>query len=272
MKKLLYLSIILLLASFKEPKIFTGETNNCFNTIVEKYRVNLVNQVLEKKQNIDSIFIVKGLPLDINGIKCYWEYKVKKVKHAPVNELNITIIYQKLVTLNTKKTLFETGNEVDSEDKFYSFENFKNYKTLNIECNDINNDGYCDFKIVIERAAAGANETSEIFLFNPKHKKFELSKVFSGTNMEYDKDKNRISFMWKMSVQEYNYGFINLKKNKKDIEFTEDVYQNLDTIIYTKCIGKKIIKRKKVVNKREDWQGNEVEVGAFEYLLERNKK
>ena len=75
-----------------------------------------------------------------------------------------------------------------------------------------------------------------------------------------------------MSVREYSFGYINLKNNKKEVDFFEEVYQNQDTIIYTKSIGKKIIKRKKIILKREEWQGSEVHAEDSQYLLERNIK
>ena len=117
-----------------------------------------------------------------------------------------------------------------------------------------------------ERAAAGANETTAAYLFNPKNKKFELSKIFSGTNVEYDSKKNRISTMWKMGGGMYSFGYKNLNKNKKTVDFFEEIYQNQDTIIYTKSIGMKIIKRKRMIMKSEETQED------YQYLLERNKK
>lgn len=223
----------------------------------------------------DSVFIVTGLPFDVNTINCYWEYKVKKVVRETHKELNIVFLYQKLKAVGTNKILFETANEVDNSNSYnlyHQLDAIKNNKEYNLECEDINNDGYCDFKIVIERAGAGGNTTYKSYLFNPKNKKFEYSEVFSGTNMEYDKEKNRISFLWKMSVREYIYDYQNLKKNKKDIAFSEEVQQSQDTVIYVKYIGKKLIKKKKVVLDRGAFQGDEVSEDDFKYLLERNKR
>jgi len=232
-----------------------------------------INEIKIVKDSIkvekDSIFIVKGLPLKVNGITCYWEYKVKKVSQT--NE-NVSIQKQTLKTRQNNKILFETSNFVEEDNSQFSLKSITNSMVLNVDCIDINDDGYCDFKILIETAAAGANETYEVFLFNPKLRKFELSEVFSGTNVEYDKEKNRISFMIKMGARMYSFGYINLKKNKRDIDFVENINQNQDTIVYTKSINKKIIRTERVILRREDWQGDEVNFGDAEYLLERNRK
>lgn len=220
----------------------------------------------------DSIFIVKGLPLEVNGFSCFWEYKVKRVGVKKNDELNIIILYQKLKTLPNNRILFETANEVENSNYFnlyHSLDGIVKSKAYNLECEDINDDNYCDFTIVIERAAAGANVTSEAYLFNPKNKKFEHSEIFSGTNIEYDKEKNRIFTMWKMGGGKYAFGYRNLNRNKKEVDFFEEIYQNRDSIIYTKSIGKKILKRKTIILK--EWP-NEVHVEDSQYLLERNKR
>lgn len=69
-----------------------------------------------------------------------------------------------------------------------------------LDCEDINKD-YCDYNIFVERVAAGANTTNNAFLFNPVSKKFELSKLFSGTNITYVSARNRISSFWKMGTK-----------------------------------------------------------------------
>lgn len=242
----------------------------------EKITIDTISKNIPNNENVktlqikkDSIFLVKALPFEVNGIKCYWEYKIKESDH------NMLILNQKLKSVASSSILFETTNEDNNSNKTLKYNDIayiKTHQLYNLECEDINIDGFCDFKILIERAAAGANETYDVFLFNPKNKKFEYSKVFSGTNVEYDKEKNRISFMWKMGARSYSFGYANLKKNKRDIAFFEDIHQDQDTIVYTKSIGKKIIERKKVVLKKEEWQGDEVNPEDSQYLLERNKK
>lgn len=231
-----------------------------------------IPKIETKKKGIkvekDSVFLVKGLPFEVNGIECYWEYKIEKTAH---DDDNVSIRSQTLKIIENNKILFETSRFSEEDNLPVSEKSIVDSKAFNLECIDINADGYCDFKILIERAAAGANETYDVFLFNSQHKKFEFSELFSGTNVEYDKEKNRISFMWKNGAGMYSFGYKNLKKNKKDIAFFENINQNQDTIIYTKSIGKKIVKTKRVVFKREEWQGNDVNDGAGAYLLERNK-
>ena len=275
MKNLLYSFIILSLLCCNNRKEIKPETViKVKNKNAHIHKTNTVEKQQQKDNNIDknikdSIFIVKGLSLEVNGIPCYWEYKVNRIGIKKNEEFNIIILYQKLKTLPNHKILFETANEVDNSNYFSPYESLKaitESKTYNIECIDINDDSYCDLKIVIERAAAGANETTAAYLFNPKNKKFELSKIFSGTNVEYDSKKNRISTMWKMGGGMYSFGYKNLNKNKKTVDFFEEIYQNQDTIIYTKSIGMKIIKRKRMIMKSEETQED------YQYLLERNKK
>jgi hypothetical protein len=274
MKNLLFFLAVLSFVSCK---------NTQENKIVEnKVIVDTVTKDNSKNENInpiqiknDSIFLVKALPFEVNGIKCYWEFKVKQVKQGDKYGNNILILNEVLRIVSSDKILFETANEVENSNNLQSIKTIdylKTHSTYDLECEDIDFDGYCDFKILIERAAAGANETYEVFLFNPHNKKFEYSKIFSGTNIEYDKEKNRISFMWKNGGGNYSFGYANLKKNKRDIAFFEEIQQEQDTLVYTKSIGKKIIERKKVVLKKEEWQGNEVHQEDSQYLLERNKK
>jgi hypothetical protein len=268
MKNILYFLTFIFLVSCK---------NSQKDKISKKKIINdTISIKISKNENIkpnqikkDSIFLVKALPLEVNSTNCYWEYQIKE------SDQKMFILNQKLKSVASNSILFETTNEVNNSNSTLKHDDIvyiETHQLYNLECEDINKDGYCDFKILIERAAAGANETYEVFLFNPRSKKFEYSKVFSGTNVEYDKEKNRISFMWKMGARSYSFGYANLKKNKRDIAFFEDIHQDQDTIVYTKSIGKKIIERKKVVLKKEEWQGDEVNPEDSQYLLERNKK
>jgi hypothetical protein len=268
MKNLLFFLSVLSFVSCK---------NSQENKIVEnKVIVDTVTKDNPKNENInpiqiknDSIFLVKALPFEVNGIKCYWEFKVNKVGQGDKYGNNILILYEILRIVSSDKILFETANEIENSNNLHSIKTIdylKTHSTYDLECEDIDLDGYCDFKILIERAAAGANETYEVYLFNPKNKKFEHSEIFSGTNIEYDSEKNRISTMWKMGGGIYAYGYLNLKKNKKAVDFFEEIYQNQYTIRYTKSIGKKIIKRKRIIMKSFETQED------YQYLLERNKK
>lgn len=227
--------------------------------------------VLQKVISEDSIFNVKGKPFIVNSLKCYWEYDVQiDVKNS--NERNAIIKFQSLKNATDHRTIFETANEIDNSNAanlYHSIKDIQNYGAYNIECEDVNADGFCDYKIVIERAAAGANMTYDVFLFNPKNKQFELSRVFSGTNIEYDSEKNRIFSMWKMGARTYNFGYINLKKNKLDIESAENISQDQDTVFYTKTVKGKVISQKKMILKRTEEEGNEIHADDTHYLLER---
>lgn len=269
MKNIIYFLTIIFFVSCKNPqKNKISEEEITIDTISQKVSKNVKTNLIKK----DTIFLVNSLVLKINDVDCYWEYEIKKSEQ---NDINMFVLNQKLKSVNSNSILFETKNEANNSNLNLSDEDLvyiRTHQLYNLECEDINLDGFCDFKILTERAAAGSNETTEAYLFNPKNKKFELSKIFSGTNLQYDKKKNRISTMWKMSVREYSFGYINLKSNKKDVDFFEEIYQNQDTILYTKSIGKKVIKRKKIILKREEWQGSEVNAEDSQHLLERNKK
>lgn len=283
MRLLIYISIALLLSNCNNRKEVAPDTIIKIqdrNSYIHKNDTNTSKKHQQQNSNIndtnkDSIFFVKGLSFEVNGIKCYWEFKVNKVGQGDKYGNNILILNEILRIVSSDKILFETANEVQNSNNLQSIKTIdylKTHSTYDLECEDIDFDGYCDFKILIERAAAGANETYEVYLFNPKKREFEYSKVFSGTNVEYDKIKNRISFMWKMGARNYSFGYVNLKKNKREIAFVEQIQQEQDTIVYTKSIGKKIIVRKKVVLKKEEWQGDEIQQEDSQYLLERNKK
>ena len=112
---------------------------------------------------------------------------------------------------------------------------------------DVNRDGKFDFKFLTERAGGGANESHITYLFNPNSKSFEFSELFSGMNLEYNFEKNRISGFGKSGVNNYYYRYINLKSNKKEVAFIETVQHYGDTIFYKKLVEDKIIEEKKVV-------------------------
>jgi len=277
MRLLIYISIALLLSNCNNRKEVAPDTIIKIedrNYYIHKNDTNTSKKQQQKNSNIndtnkDSIFFVKGLSFEVNGIKCYWEFKINKVGQVDKYGNNILILNEILRIVSSDKILFETANEVENSNNLHNIKTIdylKTHSTYDLECEDIDLDGYCDFKILIERAAAGANETYEVYLFNPKNKKFEHSEIFSGTNIEYDSEKNRISTMWKMGGGIYAYGYLNLKKNKKAVDFFEEIYQNQDTIRYTKSIGKKIIKRKRIIMKSFETQED------YQYLLERNKK
>lgn len=203
---------------------------------------------------------VRGPKFMVNGILCYWEYEVSQAKNEKQSKYNIRIHHQNLIKAKTKEILFSTDNTVDNYN-LYNLEALIDYPELNLECTDINKDGYCDYQIVTERAAAGANTSYATYLFNPTTKEFEYSSIFSGANISYNSEKNRISSMWKMSVIEYYFQYLNLKPNKKEVEFVEKIHRYGDTISYKKIINDNVIAEKQVFIDRFD---------SYKHLLERN--
>jgi hypothetical protein len=198
---------------------------------------------------VDSLEM-DGLPFKVNGIKCFWKYKLHVMYDKPHPVYNLRIISQQLIKADGGK-LFTATTSPDDYFQFYTLADIKNSSELNLVCTDINIDTFCDYQIMVERAAAGANTTYETYLFNPTTKTFEHSDIFSGTNVEYDPKTNRISTMWKMSVDDYSYTYINLKPNKRDVYFTESVHEDGDTITYTKIVEGKVVEHYKKVNREE---------------------
>ena len=120
---------------------------------------------------------------------------------------------------------------------------------------DVNSDNYTDIQFMTEHAGGGANIGYATYLFNSKNEKFEYSEVFSGYNIEYDAEKNRISSFGKGAVNDYYYTFKNLEPNRKDIEFTENIRHYGDTIFYRKMIDEKVVKEMKIVlGEYENWE------------------
>src|SRR5690606_1147599 len=181
----------------------------------------------------------------------------------------VSLLGQKLINFKTKKVLLN----LDLDDFFFIFSpvdisildnnNFENRTTGNLitypapysytnDSLDINKDGFYDFQFLTEIAAAGANTYYKVYLFNPKNNQFDYSEVFSDYNIKYDLDKNRTSSFMKSGAGNYYYQFKNLKKNRKDVEFVENVHHYSDTIFYEKLINDKVVLEKKIIL-GEDW-------------------
>jgi len=209
---------------------------------------------------------VEGSEFTINDINCKWEYLVQPIIND--NE-HVQIVWQKLVAVRENKELFKTYNQVENNNPYYAkptLADLKKGESYNLECIDINNDDYCDLQIVNERAAAGANINFQTYLFNSNKKSFEYSELFSGYNIEYNSEKNRISSFAKNGYGNYYFHFKNLKSNKKELEFSEYVNLHLDSIIYKKVVDKAIVKKRKIILSDDEDPWN------FENLLERNKR
>ncbi len=245
------------------------------DSIVKKYKYNGEFEFKEIKK--DSFHIYKeyptyhknlkgkvfktwGSPFTINGIQCKWEYEVMYTDEANENskDLLVNLISQKIINIKTRKPILDLDlstfaynppkNIIDLE------YNNKYLQSAYDEIKDINSDGHNDIQFLTEIAAAGANTGYASYLYNPTKKIFEYSEIFSGYNIEYNSEKNRISTFGKSGVDDYYYSFINLKENRKDVAFIERLHHYFDTIFYKKIINQKIVEEKKVVlGEYEGW-------------------
>ena len=196
--------------------------------------------------SVTDSLTVKGLPFTINGLRCYWNYTINLVARKKNPEYNARVIYQDLTLQGTDSILFKAITSPDDYSNYYCLADLEGYPSYNIDCKDINKDSWCDYEILFERAAAGANTTTTAYLFNPATRRFELSELFSGTNIEYDSAQNMIKTFWKMSVNDYVYTHTFLKPNKREVAYIEEEHHDGDSITYTKMVKGKVVSKRKV--------------------------
>ncbi|WP_179354736.1 XAC2610-related protein [Winogradskyella vidalii] len=187
-------------------------------------------------------------PFNFQGKEYVWEYFI------PNYDKSKGISYsQNLLENSSKKVILngQTGGENYTE----TINNLYEINNLNAETKDINLDEFKDISFYNSVKSGTAGEFTDVYLFNSKEDIFEYSEIFSGYNVEYESDKNRISSMAKSGAKEYYFRYINLKENKKDIDFTETIHHYFDTIFYKKSINEKIINERKIVLKEfENWK------------------
>ena len=196
----------------------------------------------------------------INGMKCHWEYEVKYTDETNKNskEYFVNIISQKLMKFSPREYILDLdlSKFIYLPPKSIAELEYNKYPDSSIDnLKDVNSDNYTDIQFMTEHAGGGANIGYATYLFNSKNEKFEYSEVFSGYNIEYDAEKNRISSFGKGAVNDYYYTFKNLEPNRKDIEFTENIRHYGDTIFYRKMIDEKVVKEMKIVlGEYENWE------------------
>jgi hypothetical protein len=246
----------------------------CFGCSKEKKAVSVQHKdsvshkVVQPDTKIlkDSTYTFRGEPYIVNGIKCYWEGMVFRNAATRTERPYSLVTYYRLKSYATGNVLIDLGE--GTELGYYGgrqTDELIKKKLFQLDCEDVNLDGDCDFKIVMQNGTAG--QLSATYLFNNSNKKFEYSELFSGLNVEYDTEKNRISDFFDTGHYEYFYGYDNLKSNRRDVAFTEGIRLTQDSIIYSKHIGKRLVKETKIKLKEK-----EIDLGSvdFEYLLERN--
>ncbi len=199
-------------------------------------------------EQVQDTVIVKSKVFEVNKLKCYWEYMAERLIRTTDQEHNLRIIQMQLKEAGKERLLFAPENSPDLSNTFYSMSDLENNGEYVISCEDKNEDSWCDYEILFERAAAGANTSTNVFLFDPKSGKFEYSQLFSGTNMEYDKDKNMITTFWKMSVDDYVITNTYLKADKKAIDYIIEEQYEADSVTVVKKRDGKIVSRRKVAN------------------------
>lgn len=273
---------------FLNDSIFVKTTNNKRTTkdnthsmtfeidsIVTQFKYNKKLQFKEIKQDSfrikkeqpifhkdleGKVFKTWSSPFTINKIQCQWEYEVKYTEEANENpkEPIVDLISQKLITWKTKELLLDLdlSKFVYIPPKSISQLEYNEYPNSSIDnLRDVNSDNHIDIQFMTEHAGAGANIAYATYLFDSKNKKFEYSEAFSDYNVQYDPQKNRVSSFMKSGVDNYYYHFKNLKENRKDVEFTENLHHYADTIFYTKIINEKVVEEKKIVLKEyENWE------------------
>ena len=214
----------------------------------------------------DSIFYIKSQSFEINDIKCKWEYEVKYTDSTDEksSKILVALLDQKLVNLKTMEYILNLDlkqfyfiyspvditilDNNDFTNKYIgSFVIYPAPYGYTNDSLDINKDGFHDFQFLTEHAGGGANIGYTTYLFNPTNKNFEYSEVFSGYNIKYDSEKNRISTFNKGGVDNYYYSYTNLKQDRKEIAFIERVHYRGDTIYYKKLVDDKIVKEKRII-------------------------
>jgi hypothetical protein len=210
----------------------------------------------------DSVFSIRGSSFIVNNHRCNWVYEVKYSDGIDENsrEILVDLIGQKLTTyIKGEKVLLNLDLSKFVYIPLLNIANLEYTEKDNFPA-DINHDGKADFVFQTESAAGGANITRTVYSFNENKISYDYDTLFSGTNIEYDTLKNRISSFWKLSVVEYTLHYLNLDSTKRKVLFTESIAVSEDSLTYTKRINEKIVKTKMVKNDSD-----------FEKLLERKK-
>ncbi|MBK8417116.1 MAG: hypothetical protein IPL22_22910 [Bacteroidetes bacterium] len=205
----------------------------------------------EQEQNVIEVqdtVKVKSKVFEVNKLQCYWEYTAERLIRATDQEHNLRIIQMQLKEAGSNHVLFAPENSPDLANTFYSLTELENNGDYVVICEDKNADSWCDYEILFERAAAGANTSTNVFLFDPKSGKFEYSQLFSGTNMEYDKDKNMIKTFWKMSVDDYVLTYTYLTADKKAIDYIIEEQYETDSVTVVKKRDGKIVSWRKMAS------------------------
>lgn len=252
MKKFIYIFIILLLANCKNPKVTE-------NLVVQKTEKDSTNKSKQKYNKTEIIYkkqdtlIKTSEPFIINNIKCYW--KLTFIVYEG-NEYGEGILELK----NKNKTLLNNSRNLSSNDSYYqhNFSNF-HFESFTIDSKeDLNFDGFKDFKIFDKEPSGSAGMFYWAYIFNPKKKVFELNKELSGYELEVNKVEKTLSSYAKNGFGYNVNSIIHFDKIGK-IKYTELIEREIiDTTnfvktTYKKLINNKVVKTKTETTKFEGW-------------------
>jgi hypothetical protein len=211
--------------------------------LIQADTISYTKQLTYKNRKLtNELKISRSEPFTINNIKCYWEYAYKA--NDSIRKTDFKLFGQKLRDFKTREILLDLDLS-----KFIDFFPYYWDKV------DVNKDGNTDIQFTTEIAGVGANTGFASYIFDSTKKIFEYSDIFSGYNVDYDSEKNRISTFGKSAVNDYYFTIKNLKNNRREIDFIERVRHYEDTIFYEKIINGKIVEENKVVlGEYENWE------------------
>lgn len=202
-----------------------------------------ISEPSDSIQSVKDTLILQSPAFEINGIKSFWTYTVARESRPENPTYNTHIISMQLKSVENDRILLQPEISFDLMNELRNINELQREPQSVLSCKDINHDSWCDYELLFERAAGGSNTTTNAYLFNPANTKFELSKLFSGTNLEYDSSKNMIKTFWKMGYNMYTYTYTYLKPNKKEISYIIEENYDGDKCTVTKIVKGKVVKR-----------------------------
>lgn len=212
---------------FKYDKRFNFEKSGeqKFHYRIEQITKN--NSLTEKR-------ITSGKAYKLNGLNVQEKFLFEKDKYE-------SALYYILIDANSKNEILKAGGNVYSaQEKRYSGD-FENHLT------DVNLDGYQDFKLHNESASGSAGDFEDVYIYDPKLKKFEHSEVFSGYTIAINPEKRIVSHFGKSGYWNFVLEEIRLGKRSQLLfreSFTCSSKDDKLLLQYVKSDGKKVLKRK----------------------------
>ena len=205
---------------------------------------------------------ITGRPFKINGHIAIWKYELDYSYDDQGQKLSHGNIYKTLTdTLSKKVILKDLGDfidfsRIDVEEDASAFGN-------------MNFDSYNDYQSYNNSSSGSAGEFTNVFIYNPLKREFELSKNLSGYNIEVDEVKRKVTTFAKSGSGQYFISVTYFNK-KSQIEFSEaltSIYRDADqkmVFSYKKYKSGKVISQKTKVFDYAQMQGEDI----YQYLME----